>query len=115
MAKAVTLGGIFIAIVLIAVLYQLPSGDVTDSKSAIKNAQQGLAMDTVVKAEGEIIKTVGDQAIESACKNGSSQGCSTTVSSINLIAVAFVVLIIVIIAVGIIGFAKWIMNVIESF
>ena len=115
MAKAVTLGGIFTVIVLIVVLGQLPSGDVTDSKSAIKNAQQGLATDMVIKAEGNVIETVGDQAIESACKDGASQGCSTTTTSITMTGIAFAILIVGLILAGVIGFTKFVMNLIESF
>ncbi len=93
----------------------MPSGDVTDSKSAIKNAGDGIATDAIVKAGSEAIEITGNQAIESSCKEGSSQSCSTTVASVNWIVITFAVLIIAIIVVGIIGFAKWIMNVIESF
>ena len=79
------------------------------------NAEEGFATDTVIKAEGKIIETVGDQAIESACRNGLSQGCSTTVSSINLTVIAFAVVIVGIVLAGIIGLVKFVMNVIESF
>lgn len=115
MTKQITIPGIIVAVIIMVTLFTLPNGDVTDTKSAIKNAREGYATDTIVNAGSEAIEITGKQAIESACSNGPSQSCSTTVSSINLIAVVFVVLIIVIIVVGIIGFAKWIMNVIESF
>ncbi len=115
MAKGITLGGILAIVIVIIILGQLPSGDVTDSKSAIKNAKQGIATDTVVKAGGEIIDTVGDQAIDSACSNGSSQACSTTTTSVNMVGVAFAVFVIGVIIAGVIGLIKFAVNVIESF
>jgi hypothetical protein len=115
MSKAITLTGILIVLVLIVVLGQIPSGDVTDSKSAIKNAKQGLVTDTVVKAGGEAIQMTGNQAVDLACKDGASQGCSTTTTSVNMIGIVFTMGVIAIIIAGIIGLIKFTINVLESF
>ena len=112
MAKTNTLTVIFAVIVLAVALGSLPSGDVTDSKSAVKNTQKGLVTDTVVKAGGEVIETTGELAIDSACKNGSSQGCSTAVSTFSIVGILFAVLIISIIIAGAIKFGN---KMIESF
>ena len=115
MAKQITISGILAAVIIMIALGTLPSGDVTDSKSTIKNTGDSIATDAVVKAGGDAMKISGEHAIESACKNGSSQGCSTATSSVNLIGVLFTVLVIVIIIVGVIGLAIFVKKVFESF
>jgi hypothetical protein len=115
MIKRASVITIFTVIVLFIAFGSTPDENVTDSKSAIKNAQQGLATDTVVKAGGEVIENIGNQAIDSACRDGASQRCSTTTTSVNLIGVAFGIIIVGIVITAIIGFAKFIMSVLESF
>ncbi|MDH5463943.1 MAG: hypothetical protein OEW49_06505 [Nitrosopumilus sp.] len=115
MVNAVTLTGIFTVIVLIIALNQLPNGDVSDSKSAVKNAQKGLVTDTIVKVGEETMEVTGNQAIDSACRDGPSQSCSVTTNSVNMIGVVFSILIIGLIISAIIGAAKFMMNILESF
>jgi hypothetical protein len=114
MAKKIAFGTILTVIVLIVILNQLPSSDVTDSKSAIKNAQQGLVTDKIIDAEGEVINTLGDQAIDSACKNGASQGCFMIVRNVNTIGIAFTILIYGLIIAGIIGAVIFVARAIQS-
>ena len=113
MAKTITFGGIIVVVLLIA-FSSLPSGDVTDSKSAIKNTQKGLATDTVVKAGGEVIETTGQLAINSACRDGASQGCSTTTTTINWIGVIFAIFVVGLFIAGIYGAIKFGMKLLES-
>lgn len=115
MIKRASIIIIFTVIIIFFAFGGTPDENVTDSKSVIKNVKQGFVTDTVIKAGGEVIDTIGNQAIDSACSNGSSQTCARTTATINTIGVAFAILVIVIIIAGIIGFAKFIMNLIESF
>lgn len=114
MKKIVTFSGIFTAVILLIAFGSTPNGDITDSKSAVKNTQQGLLVDKVVKAGGGAIETTGKLAVESACKNGSSQGCSIAISSFNIVGILFAVLIIGIIIAGVIGAIKFGIKLIET-
>ena len=115
MAKAITGGAIFTVIVLIVLFTSLPGGDVVDSKSAATSAQQNIATDTVVKTGGAVINTLGDQAINSSCKDAASQACSTVTTTVNMAGIAITVLAATLIVSGILGAVKFVMNVVENF
>lgn len=84
MSKKIALGPIVGILIIAVLLAQLPSEDVTDSKSAVKNAQRGLVTDTVVSAGGDAIGIVGEYAIDSACNNDFSQNCASTTSLVSI-------------------------------
>ena len=91
-------------------LAQLPSEDVTDSKSVVKNAQQGLVTDTVVSAGGDAIGIVGEYAIDSACNNDSSQNCASTTSLVSVGEFVGGMLVVGLFVGGVIGTIEFVRN-----
>ena len=115
MKKEISISTIVIALILFVAFNNPPDETVTSPKTAIKNTQEGLVTDKVLDVEGKAIEMAGNQALELACRDGTSQACSNTTTSLSIISIAFAILVIGLIIVGVFGFAKWIMNVIESF
>lgn len=113
MAKQVTIPGILAAIIIMIALSTLPSGDVTDSKSAVQNAKENYATDTMIDASGQVMDQVAEQALTNSCDNPDSIACTNTKSSISIVSIVWVIFIAAIVIDGLIGFSKWILRTVE--
>jgi hypothetical protein len=109
----ITIGGIFTAIILLIIFSQLPSGDMTDSVSTIKNVQQNLVMDTAVNAGGQAINDLSEQLIDNACRDTDSISCHNIKKTASMIALTWMIVIVAVIIDGLIGFSKWIVKITE--
>ncbi|MCV0410766.1 hypothetical protein [Nitrosopumilus sp.] len=114
MSKKIGITTIVVVMILFFALGSTPDETVTDTNSAIKNAKQNVATDVVIDAGGQAIDQTGKLAVDSACKNGPSQGCTTATNSVNLIGIAFAIMILGIIIVAIYGVARFILSMLES-
>lgn len=114
MIKKVTISGIITVIIFLYVISALPNETTTDSKSAVKNAEESYKTDKTISATQEVVNQVDNQAIETSCKDGTSQACNTTRSTLNITSIVFGIFLIAIAAVAVIGFARWIILAISS-
>jgi len=114
-----TIGGTILTFAIVVILFltlgTTPDETVTSPTSAVNSAKQGLATDTVIDAGGQAIKQTGELAINSACKDGSSQGCSVATNTVTMTGIAFTIMVYGIIVAGIIGVAKFALSFIQSF
>jgi len=115
MTRKITIPGIITIFILFLAFSVLPNENTTDTKSSIKNAEESYKTDVVIDTSKQVIENVGNQALETSCKNGSSQACQNTNFGLAIISIVFVILIIGLLVVGIIGVAKWVINLIEQY
>lgn len=112
MAKT-TLGGIFVGIVMLIALGTLPNHNSMDADSAVHNAKESYAADTMIDASGQVMGQVAEQALTNSCDDPNSRACANTKSSISIISIVWVIFIAVIVIDGLIGFSKWILRTVE--
>ena len=98
---------------LLIIFSQLPSEDVTDSKSAVKNAQQNIATDVVIDASDQAINQLSNQSVNNACKDPNSTSCNNAKNSTKMIGLVWIIFVFGIIIEGLVGFSKWIIRTIE--
>lgn len=112
MSKIITIPGIVAVLILFLVVNALPNETTTDTKSALKNAKESYKTDLVIDTTKRVLEQTSNQAIEVSCKDGPSQACNTTYSSLTMASIAFGILLIVLFVASVIGFAKWLINLI---
>jgi len=113
--KKVTIPGIIAVIIFLYVISALPNETTTDSKSAIRNAEESYKTDKAISATQEVVNQVGNQAIETSCNDETSQACNTTHSTLNITSLVLGIFLVAIAIISVIGFAKWIIMAISSF
>lgn len=87
-------------------------GDVKSiTKKYVENKKIEVAQDTST----QVIKQVGDQAIDNNCKDPNSSFCSTTTFAVSVIWIAFTLLIAACIIAGIVAAVKVVGSVLNSF
>lgn len=103
----ITISGIIAIVILFAVFSALPNDKTTDTKSVITNAEESYKTDKITDVGQKVIDQTGNQAIQTACKNGSSQACSTTYNSITMLSIAWTIFVVGLFVGSITCFVKW--------
>lgn len=106
-AKKIGISTIILVILLVAISHSTPNETTTTPKAAIKNAQDSYKTDTLTNVGQTAIDQTGNQAIEMACKDGSSQACNTTQSTVATSSAIYSIVLASLFVIGIIAFAKW--------
>lgn len=114
MTKKITIPGIITVIIFLYVISALPNETTTDSKSAVKNAAESYKTDKAISATQEVVNQVGNQAIETSCKDGTSQACTTAHSTQDMSSATLGIILFAIFVAAVIGFARWIIMAINS-
>lgn len=108
-----TFGGIFVGIVVLIALGTLPNHNSMDTNSAVQNAKESYATDTMIDASGQVMDQIAEQALTNSCDDPNSRSCANTKSSISIISIVWVIFIAVIVIEGLVGFSKWIVRTVE--